>query len=520
MGIHEGHKGHEEHIDDLKGQVALFPRPDALFVLFALFAFPVLRLFSRFRSLRVFAFSFGCLVLAYPVRAAVPTYEVAIVGGRVMDPAARFDRVANVGISGSRIAVVTGRPIRGRTTVRAAGLVVAPGFIDMLSGSNPEGDRYKAMDGVTTVLSTHGGPVDIAGYYAKIAQRGALVNYGTVVGHGSLRTAAGAKDLHEPATPAQVRRMAQLADAAMRQGALGVGFGIEYIPATSGEEVMELAAVAARYGTNLHAHIRLPHLLDPFQGINELIAASAATGVRAEVVHIGSMAIFRQAQALQLIDRARARGIDIAADVYPYDAWMTRIESALFEPGWREKYHLDYKDLVRPDTGEPLTAETFAAYRKQGGWIVCHQIPEAEIVMALRHPWVCIGSDGAIGEGPQNHPRSAGTFCRVLGRYVREQRVLPLMTALAKMTVMPADRMAHAAPAMARKGRLERGMDADITVFDPRTVADRATYKNPKQYSAGIRWVFVNGVPVVREGQLVPEAHPGRPIWGRGRGKG
>jgi N-acyl-D-aspartate/D-glutamate deacylase len=306
----------------------------------------------------------------------------------------------------------------------------------------------------------------------------------------------------------------------MRQGAFGVGFGIEYIPGTSGEEVIQLAAVAARYQGNLHAHIRLPHLLDPFQGINELIAATAATGVRTEVVHIGSMAIFRQREALRLIDQARSRGVDIAADVYPYDAWMTHIESAIFEPGWREKYHLDYKDLVRPDTGESLTPETFEAYRKEGGAIVCHQIPEAEIELALRHPAVSIASDGAIGEGEQNHPRGAGTFCRVLGRYVRERHVLPLMTALRKMTLMPAERMARAAPSMARKGRLQAGFDADITIFDPRTVTDRADYKNPKQYSTGVRWLFVNGLAVVRDGQLADGAHSGRPIWGRGRTSG
>jgi len=459
---------------------------------------------------------FSFFVALAPAAAPAPMYDVAIVGGRVMDPASGFDRVANVGLWGDRIAVITSRPIQGARSISAAGLVVAPGFIDMLSGTNAEGDRYKAMDGVTTVLSTHGGPVDIAGWYAGVAKRGALLNYGTVVGHGSLRQAAGAKDGHEPATPAQVRRMARLADTAMRQGALGVGFGVEYIPGTSGDEVMELAAVAARYRGNLHAHIRLPHLLDPFLGINELIAASAATGVRAEVVHIGSMAIQRQAEALRLIDRARARGIDIAADVYPYDAWMTQIGSALFEPGWREKYQLDYKDLVRPDTGEALTATTFETYRKQGGSIVCHQIPEREIILALRHPAVSVASDGTIGEGNQNHPRGAGTFCRVLGRYVREQHVLPLMTALKKMTLMPADRMARAAPAMARKGRLQAGADADITVFDPRTVADRADYKNPKQFSVGVRWVLVNGTPVVREGQLVPGARSGRPVWGQG----
>src|SRR5262249_50981803 len=173
--------------------------------------------------------------------------------------------------------------------------------------------------------------------------------------------------------------------------------------------------------------------------------------------------------------------------------------------------------LVRPDTGEPLTAATFDAYRKQGGEIVVHQIPEQEVVLALRHPGVSIASDGAIGEGQQNHPRGAGTFCRVLRRYVREQHVLPLMTALAKMTLLPAERMSYAAPAMAHKGRLHAGSDADITVFDPRTVADRATFKDPKQYSTGVRWLFVNGVPVVRDGRVVEGAGPGRPIWGRGR---
>jgi dihydroorotase len=422
--------------------------------------------------------------------------------------------VANVAVRGGRVAAIGGERFAARRMIEARGLVVAPGFIDILSEDKRSGEPFKVADGVTTTLMTHGGPVDVGAWYAAVGKQGTLVHYGIVTGHGSLRTAAGATNGDVPATPEQVRRMAELAEKAMQDGALGVGFGIEYLPGTSGEEVTELARVAAKYGASVHAHIRLPHLYDPFQGINELIAASAVTGARVQVVHIGSMCIRRQKEALALIDAARERGVDIAADVYPYDAFMTRIESAIFAPGWQEKYSLSYGDLVWPATGEQLTAESFAKYRQQGGFVVVHQIPEEDIVLALRHPAVSIASDGAIGEGPANHPRSAGTFARVLGHYVRELKVLPLMLALKKMTLMPAQRMERRAPAMRRKGRLSPGMDADITVFDPETVADRATFQNPKHTSAGIPYVLVNGTLVIDGGRLVEGVRPGQPVRG------
>jgi dihydroorotase len=311
--------------------------------------------------------------------------------------------------------------------------------------------------------------------------------------------------------------MVELADRAHREGALGVGFGIEYMPGTSGEEVVALAQVAARYRTSVHAHIRLPHLLDPFQGINELIAASAATGARVQVVHIGSMAIRRQKEALALIDRARSRGVDIAADVYPYDAWMTRLQSALFDEGWQQRLLLDYNDLVWVATGERITEASFPRFRSQGGFVACHQIPEAEIELALRHPQVSVASDGFVGETPSDHPRSSGTFSRVLGRYVRERKALPLMSALRKMTVQPVLRLEPGAPALRTKGRLAPGMDADVTVFDPLTVIDRSTFQNPRQASAGITHVLVNGKVAVRDGKLQEDTPgAGQPILGAG----
>lgn len=456
----------------------------------------------------------GLAGLGAPRALPAPNYDVVIAGGRVMDPESGTDRVADVGIRGDRIVTTRGRNLTGTVRLDAAGKVVAPGFVDILSNTHPEGDRYKLMDGVTTVLSTHGGPVEIAKWYTDQAARRPLVNYGTVVGHGSLRVAAGATDGKLPATPEQVAKMVELADRAHREGALGVGFGIEYIPGTGGNEVTELAAVAAKYHTSVHAHIRLPHLLDPFQGINELIAASAATGARVQVVHTGSMAIQRQKEALALIDRARSRGIDIGADVYPYDAWMTRLESAIFDPGWQQKYLLDYKDLVWVATGETITSESFPRLRAMGGAVAAHQIPEADIEAALRHPAVSIASDGYIGEGPANHPRGAGTFARVLGVYVRERKVIPLMTALRKTTVQPVSRLEPGAPALRRKGRLAPGMDADITVFDPATVIDRATFKEPRQFSAGIVHVLVNGAVMVRDGKLLDVPGAGRGIKG------
>jgi dihydroorotase len=238
-----------------------------------------------------------------------------------------------------------------------------------------------------------------------------------------------------------------------------------------------------------------------------MIADAAATGASVHVVHITSTALRETALCLEMIQGARARGLDVTTEAYPYTAGMTDLASAIFAEGWQQRQGgITFGDLQWALTGERLTAESFARYRRQGGFVAIHSIPEEIVRLALSNPLVMVASDGLLEEG-KGHPRAAGTFARVLGRYVREQRALSLMDAVRKMTVMPADRLG-----LPGKGRIRVGADADLAIFDAARVTDRATFENPAQYSEGIPYVIVNGTLVVNRGELVPGVMPGRGV--------
>jgi dihydroorotase len=213
---------------------------------------------------------------------------------------------------------------------------------------------------------------------------------------------------------------------------------------------------------------------------------------------------------IAMVEGAQRHGLDVTTECYPYTAGSTALQSAVFDPGWQEAMGITYKDIQWTKTGERLTAETFERYRKEGGIVVIHSIPEEAARMAVANPIVMIASDGMMITGAKVHPRGQATFSRVLGHYVREEKALDLMTALRKMTLMPAQRLANRAPAFLTKGRIRVGGDADITVFDANRVIDKATYDDPLQYSEGIQFVLVNGVPVVKDGRLVEGVFPGR----------
>ena len=450
-------------------------------------------------------------------------YDLVILNGRVIDPESRTDAVRNLGISNGTIKTISSNTLRGRTLIDARGLVVAPGFIDLHQhGQDEENYRFKAMDGVTTALELEVGTGDVDAWYAQREQK-TLINYGVSAGHLAARMAA----MHEPAeflptgdaarraaTDAEIVDMKQRLDQGLKRGAVAVGFGIQYTPNASRWEILEMFRVAARYGASCHVHMRHAGVKEPgssIQALEEVISAAAITGAPLHVVHIHSTGGPATPKLLQMIAEARSRKLDVTTECYPYIAGMTDIKSAIFDEGWQEVFGIDYKDLQWAATGERLTKETFDRYRKIGGMVAVFSMTEEIVTAALKSPLTMIASDGILENG-KGHPRTAGTYSRVLGKYVREQGVLTLMEALTKMTLMPAQRLERRVPSMKNKGRIRVGADADLTIFDPQTVTDRSSFQEPAKYAEGIRFVIVNGVLVVKEGQLQTGVHPGRPV--------
>jgi N-acyl-D-aspartate/D-glutamate deacylase len=452
-----------------------------------------------------------------------PAYDVVILGGRVMDPESGLDAVRNIGIRGGKIAIITDASLAGAKTINAHGLVAAPGFIDLHEhGQEPRNYQFQAHDGVTTSLELEVGTADVAGWYA--AREGkSLINFGVSIGHipvrmrvmhdsgGLLPTGPAA---HRAATPAELAQMHDLMEQGFREGALAEGMGVNYTPNATHSEIVDMFRIAAQYGASVHVHLRYAGAYEPFTGLaalEEVVAAAAETGAPLHVVHITSMGLADSPALIQMVAGARQHGLDVTTECYPYTAGSTALQSAVFDPGWQERLGISYGDVQWTATGERLTAETFEKYRKQGGNVVLYIIPEADVRTCLADPTIMVASDGMPITGAKVHPRGQGTFSRVLGHYVREERALDLMTALRKMTLMPAQRLERRAPMFKDKGRLRVGADADITIFDPDHVIDKATYDNPLQYSEGIQFVLVNGVPVVMDGQLVEGVFPGRP---------
>lgn len=450
-------------------------------------------------------------------------YDLVILNGRVIDPESKTDAVRNLGISGGTIKTISSSTLRGRTVIDARGLVVSPGFIDLHQhGQDEENYRFKAMDGVTTALELEVGTGDVDAWYAQRDQK-TLINYGVSAGHLAARMAA----MHEPikflptgdaarraATDAEILEMKQQLERGLKRGAVAVGFGIQYTPNASRWEILEMFRVAAKYGASCHVHMRHAGVKEPgssVQALEELIAAAAITGAPLHVVHVHSTGGAATPKLLQMIGEAKSRKLDVTTECYPYIAGMTDIKSAIFDEGWQEVFGIDYKDLQWALTGERLTKETFEKYRQIGGMVAVFSMTEEIVSAAIKSPLTMIASDGILENG-KGHPRTAGTYSRILGRYVREQGTLTLMDALTKMTLMPAQRLERRVPSMRNKGRIRVGADADITIFDPQTISDKSTFQEPAQYSEGIKFVIVNGVPVVKDGQLQPNLHPGLPV--------
>lgn len=462
-----------------------------------------------------------------PEPAPDPTlYDIVITGGRVMDPETRRDETGlNVGIIDDTIVRITRQPLQGKRVIDAQGLVVAPGFIDPQSyDPNPFGNWYKIADGVTTNLAGHDGLINPAAYFDNMARQQPPLNYGASFYVGGARRSIGV-DRYAAATPEQIQRLVAMAERALEGGAMAVSFSLEYYPNQQPDEVLALVEVAARYGVPAIFHLRYSTMYgdggNNFDALEEVLDYARATGAAIHIGHLHSTGgTFSMPESLALLAEARREGIDVTADVYSYHYWATNLSSARFAPGWQERFQIDYSDLQLVCSTERLTPESFARLRAAGGVLaVAYAMPEEELPMALQADFVMLGSDGILEPGPpgkpdgcNNHPRGAGNYARLLGKYVREEKVLSLMDALEKMSLMPAKRFEARVPALARKGRLQEGMDADIVIFDPDTVADRATVEAPAQFSAGIHYVLVNGQVVLDEEGLHRDVRPGRPL--------
>lgn len=467
-----------------------------------------------------------CICLGSYVSAA--EYDLVINNGRVMDPESGLDAIRNLGISEGTIAAITESALEGDEEIDATGLVVAPGFIDLHAhGQDPLSRSFQAADGVTTALELEIGVLPVANWLES--QEGtALINYGASAGHLPARfNEVSGESIGNPVlggaltgertvdfagfSPDETRieSLTHRLEEGLLQGGLGIGLGISYTPGASHSEIFRVFELAASYDVPIFVHLRNSAQLggDALAPLQEVIANAIAHDTSLHVVHLNSSLDKLALTAMQMIRGARALGLDVTTESYPYTAGSTRIESAIFD-----NFQGEYSQLQWTETGERLNAETFAQYRHQGGWVIIHGRDEEDNRWLVAQEDVMVASDGVPFVGGASHPRSAGTFSKILGQYVREENALSLMQALAKMTIHPARRLERFAPAMQLKGRLKTGADADITVFDPARVTDHATYLDPAQPSSGIEYVLVNGVAVIEAGELQEGIFPGQAI--------
>jgi hypothetical protein len=465
-------------------------------------------------------------------------YDIVLAGGRVIDPETKLDTIKNIGIVNNRIAQISSEELKGKQVINVSGLVVAPGFIDLhVHGRGNKEQEYKLHDGVTTMLELEWGIEFLDKWYESRNSK-AFINYGASVCWPFERFKAldkYQKELNElyqitikgesgidslfnkinpsysdSLTPVQMNKMLQNIRNSLAEGGIGIGVPIGYLPEVKQEEVFRVYQLAGELKATVFTHVREGGIT----AIQQAIADAVLTGAPLHIVHINSATLGKIYFGIELVQTAKNKGFDITTELYPYTAASTLLQSSLFDEDWQERMGISYGDLQWVATGERLTKETFQSYRKTGGIVIIHSMKPGWIQYGVASANTIIASD-AMPYAPLAHPRTAGTFSRVLGKYVREDKVLDLTTAIEKMTLLPAKRLESIAPMMRYKGRIQIGADADITIFNPNTVIDKATFEKGLAFSEGIEYVMVNGLFVLKNGKTVANVFPGQPVYGK-----
>ncbi len=492
---------------------------------------------SRYLGILSFFVLLSFCTVNWPQQAFVPSPDseiVAISGATLIDGSGqppvknsliliKGDSIVDVGRVG-RLKIPEGARL-----IDARGLVLAPGFIDTHSHTNRGLDSdpsatTQVSQGITTaVVGQDGGSeFPVGEFLKKLDSSQVALNVLTFVGHATVRSKVMGEDTNRTATQTEIDQMKSLVEQAMKEGAFGLSSGLEYEtgkPATT-EEVISLAQVAGRHGGIYISHIRdeadktLAALAEAIQ-----IGRKGRLPVQISHIKLGTVAVWGKAnEAVALINKARQRGQDVTADCYPYDAWSSTIR-VLIPSGRHDdpaevrrglddvggagnitivscRAHPDYEFQTLEAIAQKEAISAVDLYMKivrdGGAGIVCRSMKESDIRVFYQQPWVMVSSDGGIGS---RHPRGAGTYPRVLGRFVRELHWLTLPEAIRKMTSLPAARLK-----LKGRGLIRAGFKADIVLFDPLSVIDRATFQQPQLISEGVKSVFVNGVEVWRDG--------------------